>query len=213
MAKTPISPSLIQELQLWMPNGAQNQDNLPSLQEYIDMAIRQDGALHGALADCKTYNKVLYQLTRICAGFALFLNHFGQPARDAFTPENWRDAFIEALKLNVSETIDPAIPTMDNPGVFLDISYQDEDFLMDRQVPIGASIQILPYDVGRSTLLVYLEGVNIKKGLETDTSETPVWHEVGEPGTVSTEIGFKFVLPKGASIYIMRLGTLKYAGI
>lgn len=202
-------PSDIQEMLLWMPKGDQGNDNLPTLQEYTDIAIRQDGALNGALADCKTYNKVLYQLTRMMVGLSLYMNSQGFPVRDDYTPEVIRDILIEALKTNIKVIIDPPEDSPEE-GIKRDITYEQLVLTMDKEAPIGAALKVLPYDVGRSSTIIFFDGVILQKGLPTDQSGYPSWYEVGDEKTTSDIIKCNCIIPKGSQLVVVRFGDLRY---
>lgn len=200
----------VQEIQLWMPYGDQGQDNLPSLQEYIDIAIRRDGALPGAIADCKTYNKVLYQLTRLAVGFALFINEQGLPVKDSYSVEELRDTIVKAVRVAVNEVLVPSEPNPDNPGYKPDITHEVFETTLTQQAVIDAPIQVLTYDVGKPSVMVFFDGVFMNKGTGEEPEGTPVWYEVGNPQTTSNIIKFRCIIPQGATLQVVRYGELKY---
>lgn len=90
---------LAQEMQLWMPNGDQGNGNLPTLQQYVNNAVRIDGALHSSIADCKSYNKCLQQLTKMMVGVAQFIVSNGIAITDDMTPTDIQHALQEAIAI------------------------------------------------------------------------------------------------------------------
>lgn len=200
----------VQEIQLWMPYGDQGEGNLPSLDEYINIAIRKDGALPGTIADHKTYNKVLYQLTRMAQALAIYINKFGYPVPDAASPEELSEYLIAAFREAVFDTLDPENPDENNPGYAPDITYECLEVVLTKRAAIDSPVKVLKYDVGRPAVMVYFDGLLIRKGTGTETAGTPVWYEVGEEKTVSDTIKFRFDIPAGAPLQIVRYGDLRY---
>lgn len=117
------TPSDIQEIQLWMPNGDQGQGNLPSLQEFIDSAIRRDGALYGSIAECTNYNKILSQLSRVAVALAGYIAYNGIPVRDTDTAAGLTEKLAQAIQTSESTSflsyMDTASFEIDSEGNLL----------------------------------------------------------------------------------------------
>ena len=204
--KTPV-PSDIQEMQVWMPAGEVGNLNLPTLQEFIDSAIRQDGALTGSIADPLSYNKMLRQLSIMMVGLAKFIASQGFPVRDSDTASNIQDSLAAAIKLNIQEVIDPADGS---GGVKQDVTYEPYKLSLAQTTPARAPLQVMEYDVGRKSMIAFFEGVYLEQGTASDALGSPTWYEVGDPTSTSTTVKFNCELPAGATIVFIRLGDLRY---
>lgn len=202
-----VVPSDVQEMQVWMPSGEQGDGNLPTLQEFIDSAIRQDGALQGSITDVLSFNKVLSQLSRMVVGMALYINSQGKAVRDSDTPANIRDSLLDALKTHIQEVIDP---TDGSAGVKRDITYEPTKITLVQATPAGSPLLVAQYDVGRMAMLAFLDGVYVDKGTSKDAPGTPSWYEVGELNTTSTIVKFNCDLPAGITLTFIRLGDLRF---
>lgn len=204
---TTPTPSDIQEIQEWMPSGEVGNKNLPSLQEFIDSAIRQDGALTGSIADPLSYNKMLRQLSLMVVGVAKYIASQGLPVRDSDTATNISESFATAIKNNIQEIIDPADGS---GGVKQDVTYEPYKIVTAQTMPARAPLQVMEYDIGRKSMIAFFDGVYIEQGTEADSIGSPSWYEVGDPTSTSNIVKFNCELPAGITITFIRLGDLRY---
>ena len=203
---TPV-PSDIQEIQVWMPEGEVGNNNLPTLQEFIDSAVRQDGVLSGSLADHLSYNKILHQLSTVVVGLAKYIASQGLPVRDSDTPANIAESFTAAIKTNIQEIIDPADGS---GGIKQDVTYEPYKLVVAQATPARAPLQVMEYDVGRKSMIAFFDGVYLEQGTPDDALGTPSWFEVGDIATTSTTVKFNCDLPAGVTVVFIRLGDLRY---
>ncbi len=202
-----LTPSDTQEIQEWMPGGEVGNKNLPTLQEFIDSAIRQDGALTGSIADPLSYNKMLRQLSLVVVGIAKYIASQGRPVRDSDTSSNIADSFSAAIKQNIQEIIDPSDGS---GGVKQDVTYEPFKIVTAQTTPARSPLQIMEYDIGRKSMIAFFDGVYIEQGTAEDELGTPSWYEVGDPTSTSTTVKFNCELPAGVTITFIRLGDLRY---
>lgn len=199
----------INELLRWMPNGDQGTNNLLSYQQFLDSPIRQDGALPGSVADPATYNKVLHQLTKVSVGLALAMNYFGINVFDDMSPEEFRDAFIKSIGNAVVSMLSP--DNKEGVKVLAGLTYTQVSTTLKINTPPDIPILTTPYDIGTNHLLIFLDGVFIPKGISTDKPNTKCWYEMGNPGTASKFVRFRFTASTNQVVTSLRLGDIKFS--
>lgn len=173
------------EFLLWYPTIYPDAENICSFAEYADSNARIDGALQGALADCKSYNKVLYQVTRMCMALALTMVDRGFDVLDSQTPEqlafNLQQAMVKVAGSSLSMPVRKS--ELLTTKVFADNLYE---------VP--------EYKVGTNTLMVFVDGLLIDEGTKEDGGG---YVEVGTAGSKSTNIRFHHDKQAGLRITVI----------
>lgn len=209
MAESTIDPSLgtVNELLLWMPSGEQGNNNLPTLQEYIDSAIRQDGALPSSLADCRSYNKVLCQLTLMMVGVAKFLNKHGINVLEDNGPEGICDGLDKAVATAIVQTLNDTSSTQ----IKRTISYTQSETTIDKDTIQDFPVQVIEHDVNSNSIFVFVDGIFYKQGKADDAEGTKCWYEFMQSGTATRLVKFRCPLLQGTSIVSLRFGDMNFA--
>ncbi|MDE7346229.1 MAG: alginate lyase family protein [Muribaculaceae bacterium] len=209
MAESTVNPLLgtVNELLLWMPNGEQGNNNLPTLQEYADSAIRQDGALPSSLADCRSYNKVLYQLTLTMVGIARFLNKHGINVLEDDGP----DGIMKGLDKAVASAIVQTLNDTSSAQIKRTISYTQSETTIDKDTIQDFPVQVIEHDVNSNSIFVFVDGIFYRQGKADDAEGTRCWYEFMQSGTATRLVKFRCPLPQGASVVSLRFGDMNFA--
>lgn len=194
------------ELQLWMPNGDQGNNNLPTLQQYIDNAVRQDGALPASIADYKSYNKVLSQLTMMMVGVAQFMNANHINVFDDMGPEG----ISEGLQKAVNEAIVKILNSTNSATIKRSVSYSQYETVLTTDTGTDFPIQVVEHDVNGMNMLVYVNGLLYRFGRKEEPEDTKCWYDYMGAGTGTRFIKFRCFLPRGTSIVSVRFGDMNF---
>lgn len=196
----------IQEFLRWMPDGDLGNRNFPTYPDYINNAIRKDGILPNSIADCKSLNKALYQLTLMMVGFAEFLNDNGIDLFDSMESAEIAQSIQKAIDASIIERL----ASGENAQLQKSVAYSQYEYILPKNIGADYPVQVIEHDIDGMNMLVYVDGLLYKKGTRKDPDGTKCWYEYGEAGTASRFIKFRCPLSEDASIVSIRLGSIVY---